>query len=109
MSNPIHVTDANFDAEVLKSDLVVITDFWAEWSRPCKQIAPYLEAIAQEYNNKVKVAKLDIDANPNATATYNVLNMPTLIVFKNGQPVERLVGTIAKNKIEKTIKPYLPK
>ncbi|MFQ5576748.1 MAG: thioredoxin [Anaerolineae bacterium] len=107
MTEPVHVTDASFDAEVLKSDLPVITDFWAEWCGPCRAIAPHLNEIAAEYAARVKVAKLNIDQSPNTTSTYGVLSIPTLIVFKNGRPVERIVGAAPKQNIEAAIAPHL--
>ena len=108
MAEPVTVTDDSFDAEVLKSDLVILTDFWAEWCAPCRRIAPFLHEIAEEYEGRVKVVKLDIDANPNVTSNYGVLSIPTVIVFKNGQPVERIVGAAPKQKYIDAIKPYLP-
>lgn len=108
MADLVNVTDASFDAEVLKSDLIVVTDFWAKWSAPCKRVVPYLEAIAEEYKGQVKIAKLDIEANPNTTSAYGVMRLPTIIIFKNGQPVNEVSGTVLKSKIENAFRPYLP-
>ncbi|MBN1994364.1 MAG: thioredoxin [Anaerolineae bacterium] len=107
MTTPIHVTDANFDAEVLKCDIPVLTDFWAEWCSPCKAIAPYLDEIAAEYKDRIKVVKLDVDANPLTPGRYSVLSLPTLMLFKFGQPVERLMGAQSKKAILNKITPYL--
>jgi thioredoxin 1 len=107
MATPVYVTDANFDAEVLKCDIPVLTDFWAEWCGPCKAIAPHLDKIAVEYEGKIKVVKLDVDTNPLAASTYSVLSLPTLILFKFGQPVERLTGTQTQKAILQKIIPYL--
>lgn len=107
MAKLVNVTDDSFDAEVLKSDLLVVTDFWAEWCGPCRMIASFLEEIAQEYEDQLKVVKLDIDANPNVTSKYEVLSIPTVMLFKNGQPVERIIGAAPKQKFVDAIKPYL--
>lgn len=107
MTKPVKVTDTSFDTEVLKSDLLVVTDFWAEWCGPCRMIAPFLDQIAADYEGKVKVVKLDIDANPNVTSSYQVLSIPTVIVFKNGQPVDRIIGAAPKQRFIGAIEPYL--
>ena len=87
-----HVTDANFDEEVLKASGPVLVDFWAQWCGPCKMIAPVLDELAEEYAGKLQICKLDVDANPNTAPKYNVKGIPTLIIFKNGQPVDMKVG-----------------
>ena len=88
----LHVTDANFAAEVLASDRPVLVDFWAEWCPPCKAMDPILDQLSVELADKVKIVKLDVDSNPGTTVRYNVRAMPTLIVFKNGEPVDFKVG-----------------
>ncbi|MDY0812532.1 thioredoxin [Kitasatospora purpeofusca] len=90
------VTDATFDADVLKSDKPVLVDFWAEWCGPCRQVAPVLEDIAAEHGDKLTIAKLDVDANQQTAATYNVISIPTLILYKNGEPVKQITGARPK-------------
>jgi thioredoxin 1 len=107
MSKPVPVTDSSFDAEVLKADIPVLTDFGAEWSGPCQAMAPIVEQLAAEYEGQIKVAQLDIDANPQVSAHYMVLSIPTLLLFKNGQPVERLVGTMPRQKLLDKLRPHL--
>ncbi len=88
----LNVTDANFAQEVLGADKPVLVDFWAEWCPPCKAMSPTIEALADELADSVKIVKLDVDANPGITVQYNVRSMPTLIIFRNGQPVDLKVG-----------------
>lgn len=88
----LNVTDANFAQEVLASDRPVLVDFWAEWCPPCKAMEPTIEALSEELAASVKIVKLDVDSNPGITVQYNVRAMPTLIIFKNGQPVDLKVG-----------------
>ncbi len=87
-----HVTDSDFTAEVLQSDRPVLVDFWAEWCPPCVAMSPTIDALADELQSSVKIVKLDVDSNPATTVAYNVRSMPTLIVFRNGQPVDLKVG-----------------
>ncbi len=107
MAKPVVVTDATFEEMVLKSDVPVLNDFWAEWCGPCKMIAPILDEIAEEYDGRLKVTKLDIDRNQAAMMAYGIMSIPTLILFKNGQPVERLVGAMPKARLLARIKPHL--
>lgn len=108
MAKPVHVTESSFDAQVLKSDIPVLTDFWAEWCGPCKVIAPMLEQIAQEYDGRIKIAKIDVDENNHVAMRLGVQSIPTLILFKNGQAVERLVGSMPKERMLSRILPHLP-
>jgi thioredoxin 1 len=107
MAEIVHLTDANFEDEVVKSTLPTLTDFWAAWCGPCKMIAPILEQLAGEYDGKLKVTKLDVDQNPTLATRFGVMSIPTLILFKNGEPVERLVGYMPKEKLADRIKPHL--
>ena len=93
------ITDSTFDADVLKSSEPVVVDFWAEWCGPCKMIAPALEEIATEMAGKVKVAKLNIDENPNTAIKYGVRSIPTLILFKDGEPASMQVGAQPKGRL----------
>ncbi|MCS7061255.1 MAG: thioredoxin [Anaerolineae bacterium] len=107
MAKPIVVTDADFEVKVEKAQGVVLVDFWAEWCGPCKMIAPIVEQIAEENSGKLTVGKLDVDHNTNTAMKYGVMSIPTLILFKNGQPVERLVGYMPKERLMAKIKPHL--
>lgn len=103
----IVVTDANFD-QTLAGYPLVLVDFWAEWCAPCRMIAPILEELAREYEGKLVVAKLDVDENPKTAMRYRVMSIPTVILFKNGQPVEVLVGAQPKRNFEAKIQKHLP-
>jgi thioredoxin 1 len=92
----IHVSDETFDQEVLKSELPVLVDYWAEWCGPCKMLAPIVDEIAKEYEGRLKVCKLDIDANPLTPPKYGIRGIPTLMLFKNGEVVATKVGAISK-------------
>ena len=94
-----HITDASFESDVLKSDKPVLVDFWAEWCGPCKMIAPILEEVAKEYEGKVVIAKIDVDANQDIPAKFGVRGIPTLILFKNGVAAAQKVGALAKGQL----------
>ena len=99
MSNVIELNDNNFEEEVIKSSQPVLVDFWAEWCGPCKMIAPSVENISSEYEGKLKVGKLDVDSNPTVSSTYGIRSIPTLLIFKNGAPVDQIVGAVGQNVI----------
>lgn len=97
--NIVHISDANFEDEVLKSDKPVLVDYWAEWCGPCKMIAPILEELSAEYGDKVKVAKLNIDENPDTPPKYGIRGIPTLMLFKNGNVEATKVGALSKSQL----------
>lgn len=103
MSKPVSVTEETFEREVLKADLPVLTDFWAAWCAPCRMIAPIIEELAGEYEGRLKVAKVDVDANPDLASRYSVRSIPTLAVFKGGQLVERIVGYVPKTELKRQV------
>ncbi|OQY20761.1 MAG: thioredoxin [Anaerolineaceae bacterium 4572_32.1] len=107
MSTPIHVSDDSFEKDVIQSDLTTVVDFWAEWCAPCKLIAPILDEIAAEYQDRLQIAKLDVDSNSATAAQYGIMSIPTLLIFKDGQPVERLVGNMPKAQLLDKIKPHI--
>jgi thioredoxin 1 len=96
MGNVREVTDSTFAQEVLQSTSPVLVDFWADWCGPCKAIAPIVEDLAREYEGRLKVMKLDVDENPRTASAYRVQSIPTLMVFKDGEPAERIVGAVPK-------------
>jgi thioredoxin 1 len=104
----IEVSDASFSSDVLSSNKPVLVDFWATWCGPCKMVAPVLEEIASERGEQLTVAKLDVDANPETAQNFQVVSIPTLILFKNGQPVKRIVGAKGKAALLRELSDAVP-
>jgi thioredoxin 1 len=107
MAKPFAVTDDTFEEVVLNADLPTVVDFWAVWCGPCKMIAPVLEEIAEEYDTQLQVVKLDVDGNGQTAMQYGVMSIPTLVLFKDGQAAERIVGFMPKAKLLSKITPHL--
>ncbi len=103
MAKPQAVTDAEFTEEVLKSDLPVLVDFWADWCGPCKMVAPVVEELANDYDGKLKVMKVDVDSSPLTAGTYGIRSIPTLLIFKDGKPVQQVVGAVPKQMLQEKI------
>ena len=105
--NVIQFTDGNFEQEVLKSQQVVLVDFWAEWCGPCRMMGPTVDQVASEYEGKVKVGKLDVDSNQQTASRYGIRGIPTILLFKGGQIVEQKVGAIGKGDFQKMLDKYV--
>ncbi len=103
MGEPIEVNETTWDDEGINSELPVLVDFWAEWCGPCKMIAPSVHDLALEYDGKLNVAKLDVDSAPNIAMKYRVSSIPALIFFKDGQPVDQVIGAVPKGALKKKI------
>ena len=101
MGHPVAVTDKEFEEQVLKASTPVLVDFWAEWCAPCKMIAPIVEQLAEEYDGKVAFAKLDVDSNPETSMKFGIRSIPTLLVFKGGEPVDQVIGAVPKAVLKK--------
>ncbi len=100
MTKPIHVSDSDFEKVVVGSNIPVLVDFWATWCGPCKMIAPILEDLAPVYDGKLTIAKLDVDANPQTATKFQIRSIPTLLIFKNGQVVDQIIGYQSKDALK---------
>jgi thioredoxin 1 len=107
MGTNIEFTDTNFEEEVIKSEVPVLVDFWAEWCAPCRLIAPIVEQLASEYEGKLKVGKINVDQNPHVSMNYGIRSIPTILIFKSGKAIEQLIGAVPKNSITEKIKSVL--
>ena len=104
MADEVTVTRSNFDAEVMKSPVPVVADFWAEWCGPCKMIAPILKDLARDYKDKIKIAKIDVDAEIDLAQQFNIVSIPTILVFNKGQVVKQQIDAVPRPALEKMIK-----
>lgn len=107
MSDLLHVSDDDFEAEIMRSDVPALVDFWAEWCGPCRMVGPVVEQLANEYKGKIKIAKMDVDKNRQTPAKFGIRNIPTLILFKGGQVAQTIVGAQPKSYIETELKKLL--
>jgi thioredoxin 1 len=107
MAQPIHLSDASFEQEVVKSDLPVLIDFWAAWCGPCRMIAPVIDELASEYSGKAKICKLDVDSNQNTAMQFGIRSIPTILIFKGGEVVDTIVGAVPKEQILNKLKSHI--
>lgn len=107
MAGTVKITDATFDSEVVKSELPVLVDFWAEWCGPCKMIGPVLEQLAGELEGKLKICKLNVDENSVKPGEFGVMSIPTLVIFKDGQEKDRIIGYHSADQLKKAVEPHL--
>ena len=103
MGKPVYIDDNNFDTTVIKSEMPVLVDFWAPWCGPCKAVAPILDDLAKDYKGKIVIAKLNVDESPQNASKYGVSAIPTMLIFKNGEPVQSIVGYKPKAELKKAI------
>lgn len=103
----LEFTDANFETEVLGSDKVTLIDFWAEWCGPCRVVGPFVEELANEYEGKANIGKVNVDDNPGISAKFGIRNIPTILFVKNGEVVDKQVGAVPKNVLEEKLKAHL--
>lgn len=103
MSKPLSINDIDFDEKVLKAKNPVLVDFWATWCRPCLMVAPIVDELAEKYSGKIDFVKVDVDQNPKTAASYNVMSIPTILIFKNGKPVSHMVGLRPKAELARNL------
>lgn len=103
MSKPFKITDDSFESDVLNSDKPVLVDFWAEWCGPCRMVEPVVEELADEYEGKAKIGKVNVDENPQISMKYGIRSIPSLLIFKNGEVVDQIVGAVPKSKLKKQL------
>ena len=103
MSEPIQVSDSDFEQTVLQAELPVMVDFWATWCGPCRMVAPVVKELANEYEGKISCAKLDVDQNPKTASAYGIMSIPTLLIFKGGKPVSHIVGFRPKDELKQSL------
>ncbi len=103
----MELNNSNFDSEVIRSDKPVLVDFWAPWCGPCRALAPIIEEVSHEYSDKIKIGKVNVDENPEISMRFGIRSIPTLILFKNGQAVEQIIGAVPKSEIERAIQKVL--
>jgi thioredoxin 1 len=107
MSKTIELTDTNFDQKISSSEVPVLVDYWAEWCGPCKMVGPILEELANDFEGKIVIGKVDVDTNKDSAAKQRVMSIPTLVLFKDGQPVDQRVGALTRNQLEEFINQYI--
>jgi len=107
MTKPITIDDSNFDQTVLQAETPVLVDFWAAWCRPCLMLAPILDELAEEYSGRVSIARLDVDQNPKTAAQYQIMAIPTMLIFNEGKPVSNIVGYRPKRELERSLNAVL--
>ncbi|MFC1940287.1 thioredoxin [Chloroflexota bacterium] len=103
MSKPVSINDGNFEQTVLQADKPVLVDFWAGWCKPCLMLAPVLDELAEEYTGKINFVKIDVDQNPKTATRYGIMSIPTLIIFKKGEPVSNLTGFRPKDELKRSL------
>ncbi len=103
MSKPIVINDSNFDQAVLQAEMPVLVDFWAPWCQPCRMIAPILDELSEDYNSRITIARMDVDQNPKTATKYGVMSIPTLLIFKKGEPFSHMVGFRPKEALKQDL------
>lgn len=103
MSKPFTIDDSNFEQIVLQSEVPILVDFWAPWCRPCLMVAPILDELAEEYSGRVTFARLDVDQNPKIASRYSIMSIPTMLIFKKGEPVSQIVGFKPKQELKRSL------